>query len=41
MEKLKEVEEILDSPLGKRIIDIPDRFGNLPLMLAVNRNNLE
>ncbi len=40
-ENLNEVAEILDSPFGKRIIDIPDRFGNLPLMIAVNRNHIE
>lgn len=36
-----DVERILDSPDGKRVIEIPDKFGNLPLMVAVNRNNLE
>ena len=36
-----DVEKILDSQEGARLLDIPDKFGNLPLMIAVNRNNLE
>jgi ankyrin repeat protein len=41
LDRRNEVEKILDSPDGPRIIEIPDKFGNLPLMIAVNRNNLE
>lgn len=41
LEKKYEVEAILDSPDGPRVLEIPDKFGNFPLMTAVNRNNLE
>ncbi len=39
-ENLNEVEHILNSENGPRILEIPDKFGNYPLMIAVNRNNL-
>lgn len=41
LDKKSDVEKILDSPDGPRVLEIPDKFGNLPLMIAVNRNNLE
>ena len=41
LDKKSEVEKILDSPDGPRVIEIPDKLSNLPLMIAVNRNNLE
>ncbi len=36
-----EAEKILDSPDGPKIVEIPDKFGNTALIIAVNRNNLE
>ena len=41
LERTTDVEKILDSQDGKRVIEIPDKYGNFPLMVAVNRNNLE
>ena len=41
LDRKYEVEAILDSPDGERILEITDKFGNFPLMTAVNRNNLE
>ena len=41
LDRKNDVEQILNSPEGHRIVEIPDKFGNLPLMIAVNRNNLE
>jgi fibronectin type 3 and ankyrin repeat domains protein 1 len=41
LDRKDDVEKILDSPEGPKICEIPDKFGNLPLMIAANRNNLE
>jgi hypothetical protein len=41
LDRKSDVEKILDSSDGPRLLEIPDKFGNLPLMIAVNRNNLE
>lgn len=41
LDRKSDVEQILSSADGPRIVEIPDKFGNLPLMIAVNRNNLE
>ena len=41
LDRKSDVAQILESPEGSRIVEIPDKFGNLPLMIAVNRNNLE
>lgn len=41
LDRKSDVEKILDSPDGPRLLEIPDKFGNLPLMIAANRNNLE
>jgi hypothetical protein len=41
LDRRVEVEKILETPEGQRVVEIPDKYGNLPLMIAVNRNNLE
>ena len=41
LDRRADVEKILETSEGKRVLEIPDKFGNLPLMIAVNRNNLE
>lgn len=41
LDRKAEVETICDSDDGQRVIEIPDKFGNLPIMIAVNRNNLD
>lgn len=41
LDRKGDVEKILDTADGPRLLEIPDKFGNLPLMIAVNRNNLE
>jgi hypothetical protein len=41
LDRKSEVEKILESPEAPRLLAIPDKFGNLPLMIAVNRNNIE
>jgi ankyrin repeat protein len=41
LDRKSDVEKILESEDGPRVVEIPDKFGNLPLMIAVNRNNLE
>ncbi len=40
-EKVREVEAILESEFGEKIIEIPDKYDHYPLMIAVVRNNLE
>ena len=40
-DQLNEVDRILDSAEGPIIIELPDKIGNLPLMIAVMKNNLE
>jgi len=40
-ENLHELERILKSENGDKIMEIPDKFGNPPIMIAVNRNNVE
>lgn len=40
-ENIGEVSRILDSENGDRIMNIPDKFGNSPMITAVNRNNVE
>ena len=32
---------MLDSPNGEKLFGIPDRLGNLPLMIAVIKGNTE
>lgn len=41
LDRKADVEKILDTTDGPRLLEIPDKFGNLPLMIAVNRNNPE
>lgn len=41
MNKLSEIEAILDSPDALRVIEIPDKIGNFPLMTAVLADNLD
>jgi hypothetical protein len=41
LDRYADVEKILQSADGKRVIEIPDKYGNFPLMVAANRNNLE
>lgn len=41
LDRKTDVAQICESADGPRICEIPDKFGNLPLMIAVNRNNLE
>ena len=41
LDRKSEVERILDSSNGPKFLDIPDKFGNLPLMIAIIRNNFE
>jgi ankyrin repeat protein len=41
LDRKSEVEKMLDTEDGPRLLEIPDKFGNLPLMIAVNRNNVE
>lgn len=41
LEKLREVEEILNSEHGPRIMEIPDKFDHLPLMIAVQKSSIE
>ena len=36
-----EIETILDSPDALRVVEIPDKFGNFPLMTAILEDNLE
>jgi len=40
-ENLNEVVKLLSSESGPKIREIPDKFGNQPIMIAVNRNNIE
>ena len=40
-ENIEELQCILDSKFGDKILEIPDKFGNPPIMIAVNRNNVE
>jgi hypothetical protein len=41
LDRKADVEKILDSVDGPRVIEIPDKIGHFPLMLCVNRNNAE
>lgn len=41
LDNKKEIETMLDSHNGEKLFSIPDRLGNLPLMIAVIRNNIE
>jgi hypothetical protein len=41
LDRKSEVEKMLETEDGPRLLEIPDKFGNLPLMIAVNRNNVE
>jgi hypothetical protein len=41
LDRKGDIEKILESPDGRRVLEIPDKYGNYPLMAAVNRNNLE
>jgi hypothetical protein len=41
LDRKSDVEKILDSPDGQRVLEIPDKLGNLPLMICVNKNNIE
>jgi hypothetical protein len=36
-----ELNKMLESPNGCRFLEIPDKLGNLPLMIAIIRNNIE
>lgn len=40
-ERVREVEEILESEQAARILEIPDKFDHFPLMIAVLKSNLE
>ena len=40
-ERIREVEEILDSEESFRILEIPDKYDHLPLMIAVLKSNVE
>ncbi len=35
------VERILSVPEGKKLLEIPDKFGCLPLLTAVNLKNIK
>ncbi len=41
LDNKKEIEIMLDMPNGEKLFSIPDRLGNLPLMIGVVRNNPE
>ena len=41
MDKKAEVEQMLETPVGQRLFEIPDKMGNLPLQLAIIKNNIE
>jgi ankyrin repeat protein len=41
MDKKVEVEQMLETPAGQRLFEIPDKMGNLPLQLAIIKNNVE
>ena len=41
MDKRAEVEAMLETPAGQRLFEIPDKMGNLPLQLAIIKNNVE
>ena len=41
LDRQSEIEKILDSNESLRICEIPDKIGNLPLMIAVIKKNLE
>jgi len=41
LDNRKEIDIMLESPNGEKLFSIPDRLGNLPLMIAVVRNNPE
>lgn len=41
LDKRAEVEQMLDTPFGERLFEIPDKMGNLPLQLAIIKNNIE
>jgi hypothetical protein len=40
-ENAAEVERILDSEEGPRVIEIPDKYDHSPLMIAVQRHSIE
>ena len=40
-ENVSELKTILKSENGDKILEIPDKFGNPPLIVAVNSNNVE
>lgn len=41
LDRKAEIEQMLQSSIGERLLQIPDKFGNLPLMIAIIRNNFE
>jgi ankyrin repeat protein len=41
LDKRAEVEQMLATPSGQRLLEIPDKMGNLPLQLAIIKNNQE
>lgn len=41
LDNKKEISNMLDSPNGEKLFSIPDRLGNLPLMMCIVRDNVE
>lgn len=41
LNEIKDVETILDSPDALRVIELPDKIGNTPLMCAIIADNLD
>lgn len=41
LDRRADVEKICESPEGRRLLEIPDKFGHFPLMIAANKNNLD
>ena len=41
LDRKGEIEKKLEAPGGERFLDIPDKFGNLPLVIAIIKNNVE
>ncbi|CAF0868090.1 unnamed protein product [Brachionus calyciflorus] len=41
LDRKSDIEKMLQSSIGERLLQIPDKFGNLPLMIAIIRNNFD
>jgi hypothetical protein len=41
LDKKSEIEKILDSNGGYKLLDVCDKLGNLPLMVTIIKNNFE